>query len=429
MRILLSAYACQPNVGSEPEIGWQWARHLGTRHDVTVFTTVHHRQIIEHYRSAVQAEVVYVGLPLGLDQLLQVQHEGIGRRLHYWLWQRAAGRTARKLNRQKSFDIVHHVSYIQYLTWAFGFNLDIPFVFGPIGGAETVPRALFRDLSWRTHLKEWMRVLAASVAHWFCSKRPGVYYIFSNPSTQTALIRGRPGIGSTLIPAVYLDEADLQAEGDTHTSFSQEARVPSSKLNLIMAGRLLDWKGPLLALHAVARARDRGADVRLLVIGSGPMAHVLEKIRGQLALEDCVTLTSAISRKEFLRRLNECDAVFYPAFRDSGSMLVAESYLNSKPVIMFDIDSQFYVGAEYSIKVSVATTYEQTVDNVVSAIVAAATGKADLPAMGRRGRQMLLQTLSWNTKLKDIERIYQELSATIQSRRTETVPDNAEHAL
>ena len=28
LKILLSAYACEPNKGSEPEIGWQWVINL-----------------------------------------------------------------------------------------------------------------------------------------------------------------------------------------------------------------------------------------------------------------------------------------------------------------------------------------------------------------------------------------------------------------
>src|SRR5215467_5078362 len=31
MRLLLSAYACRPNAGSEPGFGWNWATHLADR--------------------------------------------------------------------------------------------------------------------------------------------------------------------------------------------------------------------------------------------------------------------------------------------------------------------------------------------------------------------------------------------------------------
>ncbi len=40
MRVLLSAYACEPNRGSEAEVGWRWALELaaGGGGDVWVIT-------------------------------------------------------------------------------------------------------------------------------------------------------------------------------------------------------------------------------------------------------------------------------------------------------------------------------------------------------------------------------------------------------
>ena len=48
LKVLLSAYACEPDRGSEPEVGWQWAVHLARRHDVTVVTRSNNRGPIEH---------------------------------------------------------------------------------------------------------------------------------------------------------------------------------------------------------------------------------------------------------------------------------------------------------------------------------------------------------------------------------------------
>lgn len=36
MKILLSAYACEPNKGSEPGVGWSWATEYAKQHQVWV---------------------------------------------------------------------------------------------------------------------------------------------------------------------------------------------------------------------------------------------------------------------------------------------------------------------------------------------------------------------------------------------------------
>ncbi len=38
MRLVVSAFACRPKVGSEPGIGWAWASNLAQHHDVLVLT-------------------------------------------------------------------------------------------------------------------------------------------------------------------------------------------------------------------------------------------------------------------------------------------------------------------------------------------------------------------------------------------------------
>ncbi|HRT09520.1 MAG TPA: glycosyltransferase family 1 protein, partial [Candidatus Paceibacterota bacterium] len=38
LRVLMSAYSCEPGKGSEPEVGWQWAINLARHHDLTVIT-------------------------------------------------------------------------------------------------------------------------------------------------------------------------------------------------------------------------------------------------------------------------------------------------------------------------------------------------------------------------------------------------------
>ena len=48
MRLLLSAYACEPGRGSEPGVGWNWAIALAALgHDVWVLTRANNRDRIE----------------------------------------------------------------------------------------------------------------------------------------------------------------------------------------------------------------------------------------------------------------------------------------------------------------------------------------------------------------------------------------------
>ena len=46
MKILLSAYACEPNTGSEHEIGWSWIKSLSNKNKIYVLTRLKNKKKI-----------------------------------------------------------------------------------------------------------------------------------------------------------------------------------------------------------------------------------------------------------------------------------------------------------------------------------------------------------------------------------------------
>ena len=71
MKLLLSAYACEPDRGSEPGVGWHWVLELaGLGHDVWVLTRTNNQQAIQraspHLRNI---HFIYYDLPHWLATL------------------------------------------------------------------------------------------------------------------------------------------------------------------------------------------------------------------------------------------------------------------------------------------------------------------------------------------------------------------------
>ena len=56
LKVLISAFACRPGKGSEPEVGWCWAIGMARFHDVTVLTQLKHRPGIEAGLAALPPE-------------------------------------------------------------------------------------------------------------------------------------------------------------------------------------------------------------------------------------------------------------------------------------------------------------------------------------------------------------------------------------
>ena len=161
-RILLSAYACEPDKGSEPAVGWGWATALPRLgHDVTVLTRTNNRAAVEHALAilpdATRPRFAYYDLP---PWLAWWKRGSRGVHLYYLLWQWGAYRLARRLHRERRFDLVHHVTFVSVHQPSFMGRLGIPFWFGPVSGGDRIPRSLRASFPVAARLRESLRDLA-----------------------------------------------------------------------------------------------------------------------------------------------------------------------------------------------------------------------------------------------------------------------------
>jgi hypothetical protein len=163
LKVLLSAYSCQPGAGSEPAVGWNLAEAMSERHDVWVLTRAANRPHIEAVLGPSregQPRFSYYELP-GWRLF-----EKLGASLphaHYYLWQLGVYWHMRALHREVRFDLAHHVTYVKYSTPSLLCLLPIPFVWGPVGGGETAPPVFERDFPLRGRLYEALRRVARRI--------------------------------------------------------------------------------------------------------------------------------------------------------------------------------------------------------------------------------------------------------------------------
>src|SRR2546423_830893 len=144
LKVLISAYACEPGKGSEPEVGWQWALQMARFHDVTVLTRDNNRAAIEPELEKFRGQQP---VPRFIYHDLHPVFLKLKRRLklikgYYVHWQTTARKVVAKLQKAHRFDLLHHVTFAAYryptAIWSHG----VPSIWGPIGGAESIPGPL-----------------------------------------------------------------------------------------------------------------------------------------------------------------------------------------------------------------------------------------------------------------------------------------------
>src|SRR5215467_2096389 len=140
MRILLSAYACRPNAGSEPGVGWNWATHLAAR-GIEVHVLVAKRNQAPIEAGLRENHVPNLDFPyISVRNVWAKKNES----LHHVFWQAAALKAAQGLSTKFRFELAHHVTYASVHVPTKLWRLGIPVVFGPVGGGQTAPASMLK---------------------------------------------------------------------------------------------------------------------------------------------------------------------------------------------------------------------------------------------------------------------------------------------
>lgn len=412
LKILLSAYACEPNRGSEPGVGWNTARELAQYHQIWVLTSNTHRPLIDAELAQHPVEnlhFVYLD-PLGwvYDWSQEGKRSQWNVQIHYYLWQILAYFVARRLHPSIQFDLAHHVTYVKYSSPSFLSLLPIPFIWGPVGGAESAPLSFWQGFTLRSKVYETAREIARRLGELdpfvYLTARRSVLSWATTEDTAQGLRR----IGAKevrLLSQLGLNAAEIETL-TTHASLSQRP------VRFISVGRLLHWKGFDLGLQAFAQAKLAPAEY--WIIGDGPEQARLEALADQLGIAHQVKFWQKLPRPEILQRLGECLALVHPSLHDSGGLVCLEAMAAGCPVICLDLGGPgVQVTAETGIKVS-AQTPAQAIRDLAAAMDRIAHQPQLQQQLSTAGQRHIKQHFSWSEKAKALSAEYQQILASLQ---------------
>ena len=399
LKVLVSAYACAPHCGSEPEVGWAFSRAMAEHHDVWVLTRAAHRARIE-------AEMAARTVP-GLHFLYYDPPEwfGWGRRggvwmqLHSWLWQFLAVSKVRNMHQQVGFDVAHHVTFAKYWAPSLLAFLDIPFVWGPVGGAEHTPTELLPALSLRGRLAEGLKRLVSRMSEF-------------GPAVRRTARRASVGYASTDQTAVRLRrmgcrDVRVRTQIGIHAASGGGPKDQAQPFRFISIGRLIDWKGFELGLRAFMQCGL--LDAEYWVVGSGPNREKLERLSENCPTHLRIRFFGSLPTDAVANRIRAADVLIHPSFHDSAGMVCLEALTNGVPVICLDTGGPAgLVDSSCGIRVSPAAP-DVTVDALAKAMRQVAE---DEPLFGRLcagSIQRVKNCYLWDDKAAEMATCYQEL--------------------
>ncbi len=328
-RVLVIAYACEPNVGSEPAIGWNTAIGLCNRFEVWVLTGSNNRSAIEAalaMEPVRRLHVAYFDLPRWLAFWKRRQR---GVQLYYYLWQLLAARVVRRIVAEHEIDVVHHATFVKYWAPSAGRVSKVPFVLGPVGGGERLPSSLWATQSIRSLLYEVARLVAQRLGELDPAvRRTARCATIAVATTQdTAQRLSRLGCDKVRV----MSQCSL-----AHEDMRELARIErvthDGAIRFLAVGRLIGLKGYELLLRALACAQiERPWEIAF--VGDGPQRARLESIARAFGLSDRVRFLGWLERKRVFEEYARADVFVHPSLHDSGGQAVLEAMATGLPVV------------------------------------------------------------------------------------------------
>lgn len=413
INVLVLAYASEPKTGSEYGVGWNIPILLAKKYpqyNVYVLTRSRCKEKIEKELTEnpiTNLRFLFYDLPKWMFYKNEMKSNW-GEQINYLLWQLMVKRYIKKIHKNIHFDIIHHLTFNQYRTPSPGFFLDIPFVMGPIGGAETINPSFYQDLQPHTLKKELIRKKGKDlkIFGWWCKQKNNKkIFLFSTKENIDRLTPFCNGNSAILLPAIAFDPKDFN---------SIQLNAKNNKDFLIVyAGKALDWKGIHIFLKAARKAylenNITNFTIKLVGIRYDEEQKQVMKWVKELNLENNVELIPFIQRSDLLKLLTDCNLSVYPAFRDSGSMSVLEASALGCPTICFNAGGQDAFPDSTLLKVDVTNSYKKNLNAFAEKLKWAYNHAEQTANIGKQAQTYVYKELTWERKIEYINSIYERI--------------------
>jgi glycosyltransferase involved in cell wall biosynthesis len=349
-------------------MSWNLIREIARTQPVWIITHEDNREGMEKYLAAHRGEfeinVTYVALPRWLGWMRNSTYSLVN--VHYYLWQFAAGRAAKRLHRTVGFDVSQHLSFCRWWMPTAASALapkGVKFVFGPVAGGDLVP-AKFRDSFPKAAQREEFQ---RRIAREFWRRDPLLKLCIRRaasvvPSTPLAE-RGVRALGAKRVdvyPCVALGDAEQLA-----TARSLRAqRVRDGKFHLVAVGGVTHYRGIDVTLRAIAKAKV--PRLHYTHACGGPELENMKRLAEELGIANQVTWLGETDQATNVRVAAQGDAFVHCTLRDNQG-LVLNALALGIPAIVFDHNSSALMvgdGCGHRLTIGDDVTPEQSVDEL-----------------------------------------------------------------
>ncbi|KAA6303739.1 MAG: D-inositol-3-phosphate glycosyltransferase [Candidatus Ordinivivax streblomastigis] len=340
LSVLINAYACGPNYGSEPGMAWNWIVNLSKYCNIYVITESEFRDSIEEaVANLPQKDNVHFYYNPVSDKIRRMcRNQGDWRFYYYYRkWQKSTYRIALQIMDEYPIDIIHQLNMICFREPGYLWKIEnIPYVWGPIGGIGQIPLNYIKNQG----LQKKLFVILKNTINKIQIK----YSQRVKEAFQHATIL----IGSTqkavdTIEKYYPKKVILISETGCYIKENSvlNTKVENSDFNIIWVGRFLFSKKLDLALDTISKLKEING-LKFHIVGTGSEEEIIhyKQIAKQLGIQDLCIWHGLIPHSDVQKIMQTSDLLFFTSVAEGTPHVILEAIGNNLPVLCFNCCGQ-----------------------------------------------------------------------------------------
>lgn len=331
LKIFVSAYACEPELGSEIGVGWHWVLEMSKNFELWVLTRKSNRDSIEKWMEKQDEKYdihfVYFDLPKALRFWKKGMH---GVRTYYVLWQKLTNRIVKQVMRENDIEIYHLLTYGNALWPASSYGMKKFFIWGPTGGVDTIPAEYSKLYDKKSRLVEFIRRSVVNMLPFNLG--------FRKRCKNANLIFCKSYQMYHAIPDQYRDNAMLFTDVAVETGSVKKVELVkrNDRIKYLVVGKLDAWRAFDVLIEAFEKAYDKDKRIRLEIVGEGTDKPRLKKMIMERNLKDVIMMSGAVSMDKYFQKMNGADVIVNSSLKEGAVTVSFDSMALSKPLICVD---------------------------------------------------------------------------------------------
>ena len=410
LKILINAYACSPNMGSEPGMAWNWVSNLAKFCELYIITEGEFKEKIEDVVPTLEQgkNMHFYYNPVSDEIRKMCWNQGDWRFYKYYKeWQWKTYLIAKDICSKQNIDVLHQLNMIGFrepgYLWKLSKETDIPFVWGPVDAKDKFPVAYLGGASMKTklfmRLKNFLTVWQLKHSKRVRQAASQASVIFSASSNSKESLKKYMAIDSPLLneTGCYVQEHPLIDKSQKET------------FDVLWVGKL-DFRKQLgIALQSVAIADNE--NIRLHIVGGGD-SEPYKQLANTLGIKDKCIWHGAVSHDEVQSIMQNSDVFFFTSVAEGTPHVVLEAIGNNLPVVCFDTCGQGdAVNENVGRKIELSTPM-QSVHEFARVLKELERNRDLLKQMSENCKQRQLE-LSWEEKAKTMVKWYEKVKISL----------------